>query len=149
MEDVTVISSSIVKPGNISHSGQAKIHLTPSDLSLLYLDYPQRGLLFHKPDPQTHFISRLKSSLSTTLETYFPFTGSLVKVNNHEDNTVSLYIDCDDGRGVKFVHAIADSVSGSRIEFVHHVSASYRCCAGILYWVTYWAKDLASSNPEP
>ncbi|XP_010515390.1 PREDICTED: uncharacterized acetyltransferase At3g50280 [Camelina sativa] len=115
MEDVSVISSSIVKPGNISHSGHAKIHLTPSDLSLLYLDYPQRGLLFPKPDPQTRFISRLKSSLSTTLETYFPFAGRLVKVNNHEDNTVSLYIDCDDGRGVKFVHAIAESVSVSDI----------------------------------
>ncbi|XP_019087660.1 PREDICTED: uncharacterized protein LOC104728951 [Camelina sativa] len=40
-------------------------------------------------------------------------------------------------------------IQGSRIEFVDHVSASYRCCAGILYWVTFWAKDLASSNPEP
>ncbi|XP_010483184.1 PREDICTED: uncharacterized protein LOC104761766 [Camelina sativa] len=39
--------------------------------------------------------------------------------------------------------------TGSRIEFVDHVSASYRWCAGILYWVTFGAKDLASSNPEP
>ncbi|XP_019086829.1 PREDICTED: uncharacterized protein LOC104756155 [Camelina sativa] len=40
-------------------------------------------------------------------------------------------------------------IQGSRIEFVDHVSASYRWCAGVLYWVTFWAKDLASSNPEP
>ncbi|XP_010443358.1 PREDICTED: uncharacterized protein LOC104726244 [Camelina sativa] len=40
-------------------------------------------------------------------------------------------------------------IRGGRIEFVDHVSASYRWCAGILYWVTFWAKDLASSNPEP
>ncbi|CAA0385453.1 unnamed protein product [Arabidopsis thaliana] len=115
MDDVTVISSSIVQPGNIGHSGPEKIHLTPSDLSLLYLNYPQRGLLFPKPDPETQFISRLKSSLSTALEIYFPLAGRLVKVNNHEDNTVSFYIDCDDGRGVKFVHTIAESVSVSDI----------------------------------
>ncbi|EFH42436.1 hypothetical protein ARALYDRAFT_357916 [Arabidopsis lyrata subsp. lyrata] len=44
---------------------------------------------------------------------------------------------------------VSVSSSGSRIEFVDHVSASYRWCAGILYWVTFWARDLASSNPEP
>uniref|UniRef100_A0A1J3J926 Putative acetyltransferase n=1 Tax=Noccaea caerulescens TaxID=107243 RepID=A0A1J3J926_NOCCA len=114
MADVTVISSSIVRPGNIDQSGQTKIHLTPCDLNLLYLDYTQRGLLFRKPDPKTSFISRLKTSLSTVLEIYFPFAGRLVKVDNHEDNTVSFYIDCDvDGSGVKFVHAVAESVSVS------------------------------------
>lgn len=46
-----------------------------------------------------------------------------------------------------FAHKIF--IQGSRIEFVDHVSASYRWCAGILYWVTFWARDLASSNPEP
>ncbi|KAG7606360.1 hypothetical protein AtNW77_Chr5g0142731 [Arabidopsis thaliana] len=39
--------------------------------------------------------------------------------------------------------------TGSRIELVDHVSASYRWCAGILYWVTFLARDLASSDPEP
>ncbi|KFK25764.1 hypothetical protein AALP_AA8G156600 [Arabis alpina] len=113
MADVKVISSNIIQPGNIDQSGQAKIHLTPSDLNLLYLDYIQRGLLFPKPDPKTRFISRLKTSLSTTLDTYFPFAGRLVKVNNQEDNTVSFYIDCNDILGAKFVHAKADSVSVS------------------------------------
>ncbi|VVB05164.1 unnamed protein product [Arabis nemorensis] len=50
MGDVTVISSSIIQPGIIDQSGQAKIHLiTPFDLNILYLDYTQRGLLFSKP----------------------------------------------------------------------------------------------------
>lgn len=40
-------------------------------------------------------------------------------------------------------------IQGSRIELVDHVSASYRWCAGILYWVTFLARDLASSDPEP
>ncbi|CAA7019447.1 unnamed protein product [Microthlaspi erraticum] len=113
MADVRVVSSSIVRPGNIDQSGQTKIHLTPCDLNLLYLDYPQRGLLFHNPEPKTSFISRLKTSLSTVLEIYFPLAGRLVKVDNHEDSTVSFYIDCDGGSGVKFVHAIAESVSVS------------------------------------
>ncbi|VVB05166.1 unnamed protein product [Arabis nemorensis] len=111
MADVKVISSSIVQPTNIDQSGRAKIHLTPSDLHLLYLDYPQRGLLFPKPDPETRFISRLKTSLSTALEIYYPFAGRLVKVNNLEDNTVSFYIDFDDALGARFVHAVAESVS--------------------------------------
>ncbi|ESQ45495.1 hypothetical protein EUTSA_v10011048mg, partial [Eutrema salsugineum] len=95
--------------------GRAKIHLTPSDLNLLHLEYPQRGLLFPKPDPETRFISRLKSSLSTALEIYFPFAGRLVKVENQEDKTVSFYINCDEVLGAKFVHAIAKSVSVSDV----------------------------------
>lgn len=110
MVEVTVISSSIVRPGNIDQSGRAKIHLAPHDLCVLYLVYPQRGLLFPKPDPGTRFIPRLKASLSAALEIYFPFAGRLVKMDNPEDNTVSFYIDCD-GSGAKFVHAKAESVS--------------------------------------
>ncbi|KAL1216350.1 putative acetyltransferase [Cardamine amara subsp. amara] len=115
MADVTVISSSIVRPQNTNQSSRTKIHLTPFDLNTLYLDYTPRGLLFHKPDPETRFISRLKTSLSTALEIYFPFAGRLVKVDNLEDNTVSFYIDCDDSSGVKFVHAESKSLSVSDI----------------------------------
>ncbi|KAL0669613.1 hypothetical protein Bca4012_032317 [Brassica carinata] len=110
MVEVTVISSSTVRPKNIHKSGRTKIHLTPHDLDLLYLVYPQRGLLFPKPDPNSHVIPRLKAALSTALDIYFPFAGRLVKVNNPEDNTVSFYIDCN-GSGAKFIHAKAESVS--------------------------------------
>ncbi|KAL1226065.1 putative acetyltransferase [Cardamine amara subsp. amara] len=127
MVEVNVISSSIVRPENINKSGRAKIHLTPHDLDLLYLFYPQRGLLFPKPESETHIISRLMDSLSTALEIYFPFAGRLVKVNNQEDDTVSFYIDCD-GSGAKFVHAKAETVSvndflqphGSAPDFIAH-----------------------------
>ncbi|KAG7604161.1 putative quinate O-hydroxycinnamoyltransferase [Arabidopsis thaliana] len=110
MVEVTVISSTMVRPENINQTGRQKIHLTPHDLDLLYLFYPQRGLLFHKPDPENSIIPRLMASLSTALEIYFPFAGRLVKVNNHEDDTVSFYIDCD-GLGAKFVHAKAESIT--------------------------------------
>lgn len=110
-----LISSSIVQPQNINQSSRAKIHLTPFDLNMLYFDYSPRGLLFHKPNPETHFISGFKSSLSFALEIYFPFAGRLVKVDNLEDKTVSYYIDYDDSSGVKFDHAEFKSLSVSDI----------------------------------
>ncbi|KFK33265.1 hypothetical protein AALP_AA6G352200 [Arabis alpina] len=127
VELVTMVSTSMVRPKNIDRSVRAKIHLTPHDLDLLYLVYPQRGLLFLKPDPETRIIPRLRASLSTALEIHFPFAGRLVKVDNHEDNTVSFYIDCD-GSGAKFVHSKAESVSvndllqsnGSVPDFITH-----------------------------
>uniref|UniRef100_A0A1J3DF83 Putative acetyltransferase n=1 Tax=Noccaea caerulescens TaxID=107243 RepID=A0A1J3DF83_NOCCA len=112
MGDVTVISSTIVQPQNINQSSQPKIHLTPFDLNFLCIDYPQRGLIYPKPDPDFHLISRLKASLSLALETYFPFAGRLAKTHNHEDNTVSFFIDCN-GSGARFHHAEAKSVSVS------------------------------------
>lgn len=104
-------------PQNLNQSSRTKIHLTPFDLKLLYVDYPQRGLLFHKPDPETHLISRLKTSLSTALDIYFPFSGRLVKEENLEDNTMSFYIDCDEhgSSGAKFIHAESKSLSVSDI----------------------------------
>ncbi|XP_019089271.1 PREDICTED: uncharacterized acetyltransferase At3g50280-like, partial [Camelina sativa] len=107
---ICVISSSIVRPEKVHHSGREKIHLTPHDLDLLYVFYPQRGILFPKHNSDNQIIPGLKASLSTALEIYFPLAGRLVKVNNHEDNTLSVYIDCD-GSGAKFVHAKAESVS--------------------------------------
>lgn len=115
---VVLISSSIVQPGNSDQSGQTKIHLTPFDLSLLQIDCPQRGLLFPKPDQDFKLISRLKSSLSTALEIYFPFAGRLAKVENLEDNTVSFHTDCD-GSGARFLHAEAKSLSVSDIVQPH------------------------------
>ncbi|KAG2257662.1 hypothetical protein Bca52824_076956 [Brassica carinata] len=99
-------------------SGRTKIHLTPFDLSLLQIDCPQRGLLFPKPDQDFKLISRLKSSLSTALEIYFPFAGRLAKVENLEDNTVSFHTDCD-GSGARFLHAEAKSLSVSDIVQPH------------------------------
>ncbi|XP_010426570.1 PREDICTED: uncharacterized acetyltransferase At3g50280-like [Camelina sativa] len=112
--EVVLVSSSIVRPVNSNQTGRTKIHLTPFDFSLLQFSSPQRGLLFPKPDPSFNLISQLKASLSLALDIYFPFAGRLVKTENLEDNTVSLFVDCDDS-GARFLHAEAKSVSVSDI----------------------------------
>lgn len=109
---VVMISSSTVRPLTTTRSVLTKVHLTPFDLSLLQLDYPQRGLFFPKPNPDFHLISRLKASLSLALEIYFPFAGRLAKVENLEDNTVSLFVDCDGSRA-RFHYAEAKTISVS------------------------------------
>ncbi|WZZ04553.1 uncharacterized acetyltransferase At3g50280 [Brassica napus] len=113
MADVVVLSKSIVRPDG-SDSDRVKIHLTPWDLFFLRSDYPQRGLLFPKPDPETDIISQLKSSLSVALSIFYPFAGRLVKTENENDETASFLVDCD-GSGVKFIHASAKTVSLSDV----------------------------------
>ncbi|KFK28407.1 hypothetical protein AALP_AA8G510900 [Arabis alpina] len=115
MADVVVISKSIVRPESYNEgSDRVKIHLTPWDLFFLRSEYPQRGLLYPKPDPETQIISRLKSSLSVALKIFYPFAGRLVKIENEDDKTASFYVDCD-GSGVKFIYASAKTVSVSDI----------------------------------
>ncbi|EOA13358.1 hypothetical protein CARUB_v10026392mg [Capsella rubella] len=114
-EVVEVISKSIVRPESYNEeSDRVKIHLTPWDLFFLRSEYPQRGLLFPQPDPETQFVSRLKSSLSVALNIFYPFAGRLVKVENQDDGTASFHVDCD-GSGAKFIHASAKSVSVSDV----------------------------------
>ncbi|CAH8387316.1 unnamed protein product [Eruca vesicaria subsp. sativa] len=111
MVDIVVISDTIVQPESYEDaSDRVKIHLTPWDLFLLRTEYAQRALIFPKPDPETHMISRLKSSLSTALNVFYPYAGRLVKIDNEDGETASFYIDCD-GSGVKFVHAAAVTVT--------------------------------------
>ncbi|XP_010544154.1 PREDICTED: uncharacterized acetyltransferase At3g50280-like [Tarenaya hassleriana] len=115
MGDFVVISSSVVRPKNRNQTKREKIHLTPWDLSLLNADYAQRGLLFLKPNdsvPESDIVSSLRSSLSLALSAFFPFSGRLLRSENHDDNTVSFLIDCDFS-GAKFVHAAAKTVSVS------------------------------------
>ncbi|CAA7056872.1 unnamed protein product [Microthlaspi erraticum] len=115
MEDLEMISTSIVRPREVNQAGRVKeIHLTPWDLFLLQLCYLQRGLLFPKPDSKIDdILSRLKTSLSIALDHFYPFAGRLVKVKN-DDGSVSFSVNCD-GSGVKFVHASATSIQLSDI----------------------------------
>ncbi|CAH8385655.1 unnamed protein product [Eruca vesicaria subsp. sativa] len=114
------------------------IHLTPYDLKLLNFAYPQRGLLFSKPDEETHIIPKLKASLSTALDIYFSFTGRLIKIDNPKDNTVSYYVDCDCS-GAKFIHAKAEHVSINHFLQLHDSGPNFTQCF-------FPANDLKSSD---
>ncbi|KAI3974983.1 hypothetical protein MKX01_005094 [Papaver californicum] len=52
-------------------------------------------------------ISHLKASLSLTLDHFFPLAGRLAIEKHEDDNTISVYINCN-SEGVEFIHATAD-----------------------------------------
>ncbi|KAF5736164.1 hypothetical protein HS088_TW14G00299 [Tripterygium wilfordii] len=109
--EVILISTSIVK-AETSPQPISKIELTPWDLQLRPLETIQKGLLFHKPEPPQEtnsLIQHLKTSLSRTLYFFPPLAGRL-SIIEHEDNTGSFSIDCNN-TGALFVHAVADSVT--------------------------------------
>ncbi|KAK9930008.1 hypothetical protein M0R45_027068 [Rubus argutus] len=112
MSQIRHLSTSTVRP--TSHNGQLaqRIELTPWEFRPIKLEYNQNGLLFHKSaDEQVNksLIQHLKSSLSRTLNIFYPLAGRLA-VTENENNTLCIFIDCNDA-GVQFVHAAADSVT--------------------------------------
>ncbi|XP_042481779.1 uncharacterized acetyltransferase At3g50280-like, partial [Macadamia integrifolia] len=105
------MSRSSIKPDGAGISGQT-YYLNPWDLSLLSLNYIQRGLLFPKPPPTKNpsitTIDHLKDSLSRTLVHFLPLAGHLV-THKQDDRpaSYSISLNCNNP-GVDFVHAIAD-----------------------------------------
>ncbi|MBA0803155.1 hypothetical protein Gohar_013399, partial [Gossypium harknessii] len=119
MADVRVISNSTVKTANHKASG-GRIELNPWDLRALPLGYTQMGLLLSKPkEPMREketgntLIHHLKTSLSHTLD-HFPLLAGHLATTQHEDDTVSFFVDCNNG-GALFRHAAADGVTISDI----------------------------------
>ncbi|KAI3926577.1 hypothetical protein MKW92_046268 [Papaver armeniacum] len=112
-DEVHHISTSIVRPETaITHS---RIDLTTWDLHLLILGYIQRGLLFTKPKSQDseticNLISNLKTSLSQTLDHFFPLAGRLAIEKHDDDGSTSVYIDCN-STGAEFIHAVAQHIT--------------------------------------
>ncbi|RZC67962.1 hypothetical protein C5167_011654 [Papaver somniferum] len=86
--------------------------------------YAQSGLLFAKPETISRscesnqeetnkILSNLKSSLSQTLDYFFPLAGRLA-VTKH-DGTISFYINCNSA-GAEFIHAVADVTVADLLE---------------------------------
>ncbi|KAI3866833.1 hypothetical protein MKX03_006723 [Papaver bracteatum] len=87
-----------------------RIDLNPWDLLFLRTTYMQKGLLFKKQQEKgtnEDKISHLKTSLSHTLDRFFPLAGRLAIEKHEDDNTISVYINCN-SEGVEFIHATAD-----------------------------------------
>lgn len=112
MAGISIISTTTVVPASQNESTQ-RIELTPWELQLLLLSSIQQGLLFLKPStpPQENssIIDHLKTSLSRTLDSFYPLAGRLGATVN-DDNTTSFFINCN-GAGAQFVHAAAHDVT--------------------------------------
>ncbi|XP_045800556.1 protein ENHANCED PSEUDOMONAS SUSCEPTIBILITY 1-like [Trifolium pratense] len=113
MSSVQVLSSAPIHAlnHNLCDSTYHTINLTPWDLQFLPYGYNQKGLLYHHSSEldTTNQIQHLKHSLSNTLD-FFPPLTSRLKITEHEDNTISCCIVCNN-EGALFVHAVAKSIS--------------------------------------
>ncbi|KAI3857402.1 hypothetical protein MKW92_037220 [Papaver armeniacum] len=119
-DQVHHISTSIVAPSSYNGSARTttthrRIDLTTWDLQLLVPAYIQRGLLFTKPkleDSETicNIISNLKTSVSQTLDHFFPLAGRLAIEKHDDDGTTSVYINCN-STGAEFIHAVAEDIT--------------------------------------
>ncbi|OVA15872.1 Transferase [Macleaya cordata] len=108
--EVRCVSTSTVRPASYNETTQ-QIELASWDLMCLRIHYMQKGLLFTKPKQEEEeanmIISHLKTSLSYTLDHFFPLAGRLGITKHDDDNTISIYINCNSA-GVEFIHAAAD-----------------------------------------
>ncbi|XP_072984893.1 uncharacterized acetyltransferase At3g50280-like [Typha latifolia] len=124
MAEVQILSRRTVRPSKSRPT--TTIHLTPWDLQFLTIDYPQKGILFHKPsssqqgegegeegdgDGANSIVSRLFSSLSLALDHFFPLAGRLaVTDHNTSPPSISISLSCND-LGAEFIHASAPDVT--------------------------------------
>ncbi|KAL6338833.1 hypothetical protein AAG906_023983 [Vitis piasezkii] len=111
MAEISIISTTLV--GQVStKEPTTRIELTPWELQFLPHGPIQKGLLFRKPTPppqENSVIDHLKTSLSHTLDLFYPLAGRLGTTVN-DDNTTYFFINCN-GAGAQFVHAAADCVT--------------------------------------
>ncbi|KAI3953188.1 hypothetical protein MKX01_042183 [Papaver californicum] len=115
-KEVRSVSTTKVRPENyISHK---RIDLNSWDLKPLGYQYMQKGLLFTNSQPLrkqeetnnhviSNMISHLKTSLSYTLDHFFPLAGRIGIEKHRDADAISGYIDCN-LEGAEFIHATAE-----------------------------------------
>ncbi|KAI3974082.1 hypothetical protein MKX01_026479 [Papaver californicum] len=120
------VSTSTVLPATQKNRTTRKIELSPMDFRPFRRLYAQLGLLFAKPKTSSEIpesnqeetkriLSNLKSSLSQTLDYFFPLAGRLAVTKHDDDGTISFYINCNSA-GVEFIHAVADVTVADLLE---------------------------------
>ncbi|KAM4091854.1 hypothetical protein ACJW30_09G167700 [Castanea mollissima] len=117
MTHIRFKSTSTIRAAASPNESTRRIELTPWDLQMLLVDHVQKGLLFFKPTPSqeeelhgSSVIDHLKTSLSRTLDIFYPLAGRLVMVENDDDKSTSFFVDSNN-LGAQFVHAVADDVT--------------------------------------
>ncbi|OMO66263.1 Transferase [Corchorus olitorius] len=121
--NIRVISKSMVQAEHHDDEQALNIDLTPWDLQFLLAEYIQRGLLYKIPEVPDIYdqdeavgnivVYLMKMFLASTLD-YFPPLAGRLSTSEHEGNTVSFSVDCNN-TGALFVHAVADEVTTSDI----------------------------------
>ncbi|KAI3890223.1 hypothetical protein MKW92_002683 [Papaver armeniacum] len=111
-KDIRYVSTTKVRPASYTdeqNNNHQRVDLNPSDLFPLLQTYIQGGLLFTEQQEESSDdkISRLKTSLSHTLDRFFPLAGRLGIEKHEDDNSISVYINCN-FEGVDFIHATAE-----------------------------------------
>ncbi|XP_074283714.1 uncharacterized protein LOC141608248 [Silene latifolia] len=114
MENMTVkhISECFLKPKFKVKESEKPHFLAPLDLIKLSSHYIQKGLLFTKasqPFSIHDFLQDLKQSLSIALVHFYPFAGQLATRVDEANHQSLIYVDCNKGPGVKFIHATLDT----------------------------------------
>ncbi|KAG5542117.1 hypothetical protein RHGRI_021844 [Rhododendron griersonianum] len=113
---VQTISECFIKPQYPVEEAKPPIYLAAWDITMLSLNYIQKGQLFIKPqtttndqeNPAKNLLNRLKDSLSLTLVQFYPLAGRLATLKQENPPSYSVYIDCNNSPGAKFIHATAD-----------------------------------------
>ncbi|KAL6659558.1 hypothetical protein ACP70R_003598 [Stipagrostis hirtigluma subsp. patula] len=113
-----ILSRRLVRPESVSlldrvPSEPEVMHLTPWDLSLITVDYIQKGILLPKPPTDgEHVVDDLASSFARALGRFYPLAGRLTASEVSDDVSGSRLISlCCNGEGAEFVHAVAPGVT--------------------------------------
>ncbi|KAL6982924.1 hypothetical protein U1Q18_016318 [Sarracenia purpurea var. burkii] len=119
---VQTISESFIKPQCEPDESKQPIYLSPWDLAMLSVHYIQKGLLFLKlpptaakaavvggqENPMKTLLDRLKESLSLALVHFYPLSGRLATLKQENPPCYSVFIDCNNSPGARFIHAAVD-----------------------------------------
>jgi hypothetical protein len=111
-----LVSECFIKPYPPIENSKQICYLAPWDIVMLSSHYIQKGLLFKKPTSsslnQQHFIEnlvdKLKHSLSLTLFHFYPLSGRLVTQKTQDPPSYTIFVDCKNSDGAKFIHSTLD-----------------------------------------
>ncbi|CAH8388075.1 unnamed protein product [Eruca vesicaria subsp. sativa] len=112
--EVKIISESFIKPKTLPEKSKESYHLSPLDHLMLSFNYIQKGLLFLRPssddatkpkDFMETLLQRLKDSLATTLDHFYPLSGRLSTLKTDNPRSYSVFVDCNNSPGAGFIHA--------------------------------------------
>uniref|UniRef100_A0A7C9ANH0 Shikimate O-hydroxycinnamoyltransferase n=1 Tax=Opuntia streptacantha TaxID=393608 RepID=A0A7C9ANH0_OPUST len=109
------ISECFIKPKYEVQESKQPYYLSPWDLIFLGAHYSQKGLLFMKPKigqdglfSMDQLLRSLKDSLALTLVHFYPLAGQLSTIVDNDRHRSLVFVDCNKGPGVRFVHATVD-----------------------------------------